>query len=119
MSGLIGRSVDKALIYYPATQRAAGATLLVRVRGDVETARRKLEGDLTAISPGAVDEIHKLQEFVAGNIYPFRVAYWVSSAIGVWLAFDRVGHLRCPLLRCLTTYQGNRHRMAMAPPLAR
>ena len=83
MSGWIGYGVDKALVYFPATQRAAGATLLVRVSGDVETTKRRLEGDLSAISPGAVDEIHKMQEFVAGNIYPFRVAYWVSSAIGV------------------------------------
>ena len=79
----IGNGVDKALVYFPATVRSAGTTLLVRVHGDVETARRKLEADLTAISPSAVDEIHKLQAFVEGNIYPFRVAYWVSSAIGV------------------------------------
>jgi hypothetical protein len=83
MSVWIGNGVDKALVYFPATARAAGTTLLVRVHGDVETARRKLEVDLTAISPSAVDEIHKMQEFVAVNIYPFRVAYWVSSAIGV------------------------------------
>src|SRR6266478_1942930 len=39
----IGNGVDKDLVYFPATQRAAGATLLVRVQGDVETARRRLE----------------------------------------------------------------------------
>src|SRR5205823_3872399 len=83
MSGWIGNGPDKALVYFPATVRSAGTNLLVRVHGDVETARRKLEADLTAISPGAIDEIHKMQEFVAVNIYPFRVAYWVSSAIGV------------------------------------
>jgi hypothetical protein len=83
MSGWIGNGMDKALIYFPATQQTAGTTLLVRVRGDVETGRRKLEADLATISPGAIDEIHKMQEFVAVNIYPFRVAYWVSSAIGV------------------------------------
>jgi predicted permease len=83
MSGWIGMGVDKALVYFPATERAAGTTLLARVRGDVETARRKLDVDLNAIFPGAVDEINKLQAFVAGNIYPFRVAYWVSSAIGM------------------------------------
>src|SRR6185369_17748023 len=73
----------KALVYFPATERAAGTPLLARVRGDVETARRTLDVDLNAIFPGAIDEINKLQAFVAGNIYPFRVAYWVSSAIGM------------------------------------
>jgi hypothetical protein len=83
MSGFIGRGIDKAAVYFPSTLQAPGNTLLVRVHGDVETARRKLETDLTALSPGAVDEIHKMQELVAVNTYPFRVAYWVSSAIGV------------------------------------
>ena len=34
-------------------------------------------------APGAVQQIHKLQEFVAGRLYPFRAAYWVSGAVGV------------------------------------
>jgi hypothetical protein len=82
-SGWIAGTTDKTLIYFPANTHAAGTTLLIRVQGDVETAKRKLDSDLMAAYPGAVDEIYPMRSFVAIGIYPFRVAYWVSSAIGL------------------------------------
>jgi predicted permease len=76
---------DKTLVYFPSTPQAAGNVVFVGVHGDVETARRGLEAGLTAIDPGAVDEIHRFQvrEFVVEEAYSFRVAYWLSAAIGV------------------------------------
>ena len=64
--------------------RAEGNTLFVGVRGDVETARRKLDSDLAVIDPNAVDEIHRFQvrDFVAEEAYSFRVAYWGAAVIG-------------------------------------
>jgi len=51
-----------------------------------ETARRKIETDLAAVDPDAVEEIRKIQiqEWVAENAYyRTRVAYWLSSVIGI------------------------------------
>jgi predicted permease len=76
---------DRSLVYFPTSAPAAGNALFLRAHGDVETARRKLDADLTAIDPGAADEIRKIQikEWVTEEGYSFRLAYWVSSAIGV------------------------------------
>ena len=70
-------------IHLPIDPTASGAGLVVRVTGDAETSRRSLDRSLAVAAPGAVQEIHKLQEFVAGRLYPFRAAYWVSGAVGV------------------------------------
>src|SRR5262249_20252962 len=74
ISRWITNGQEKALVYFPSSPRAEGNTLFVGVRGDVETARRKLDADLAAIDPNAVDEIHRFQvrEFVAEETYSFR-----------------------------------------------
>jgi predicted permease len=69
-------------IHLPIDPTASGTGLVVRVNGEAEAARRSLDRSLAVAAPGAVQEIHKLQEFVAGRLYPFRAAYWVSGAIG-------------------------------------
>jgi predicted permease len=85
ISRWIANGEDKTLVYFPSNPQTAGNELLVRVNGDVETARRTLAADLTAIDPQAVGEIRKIQiqEWVAEDIYSFRVAFWVSSSVGV------------------------------------
>jgi predicted permease len=69
-------------IYLPASPRDAGHVLLVRVKGDAEAARRALDLAMTAVDPGAISEIHKMQEFVVGRVYPFRAASWVTASVG-------------------------------------
>ena len=81
ISGWIGNGLDKSCVYFPANPLASG-NLMVRVHGDAETARRKLDADLSAIDPAAVQQIHKMQEFLAIGTYPFRVAHWISSLVG-------------------------------------
>jgi predicted permease len=73
---------DPALIYFPVTPRAANHSLLIRVNGDVETIRRKLDTELSALAPSGVEEIHPLDQYLAGGIYPFRAASWIGSALG-------------------------------------
>jgi predicted permease len=72
---------DPALIYFPSTLAGHGS-LMVRVRGDVETVRRALVSDLDATFPGAVNQIHPMDQAFELNVYPFRVAAWVGSALG-------------------------------------
>ena len=82
VTGLIDDDAQRSFLYFPTAPSASGRALIVRVNGDAENARRKLDESLSAASPGAVEQIHKMQEFVAGRNYPFRVAYWISAAIG-------------------------------------
>jgi putative ABC transport system permease protein len=73
----------RSALYLPVSADAAGSALIVRVRGEPEAARRSIDGSLAAAAPGAVREIHRMQELVAGRLYPFRVAYWMAGAVGV------------------------------------
>jgi hypothetical protein len=83
----VTRSLDDGtehpVVYFPSTRDAANRYFLVRVRGDAATTKRLLDADLERVAPGAVDRIDRLETFVAGGIYPFRVAYWVSLALGL------------------------------------
>ena len=36
----------------------------------------------TASTPGAVDQLHAMDQVLAAQIYPFRALYWISSALG-------------------------------------
>jgi hypothetical protein len=77
---------DTSLVYFPSNSHAAGAHLFLTTRGDFETARRKIEADLTASDPDAVELIRKMQvqEWVAEDTYyTTRLAYWLSSSIGL------------------------------------
>ncbi len=73
---------DSALLYVPATPSTAGTSLLVRLRAEVEGERRRLDAHLGAIAPGAVEDIHSLDQYLAGGIYPFRAASLIGFAVG-------------------------------------
>lgn len=72
---------DAALLYLPARASATGSVLL-RVRGDVEVEKRRLDVRLAAVAPGAVIELHSLDQYRAYGIYPFRMASMIGIAIG-------------------------------------
>jgi len=72
-----------AAVHFPGETTAPSSGLVVRVTGEPEAARRAIDASLASAVPGAVQEIHKLQEFRAGRFYPFRAAYWVSGIVGV------------------------------------
>jgi predicted permease len=74
---------DRPVLYFPASVDALGCCVLVRVRGDAVAAKRALDADLERAVPGGVDRIDRLETFVVGAVYPYRVAYWVSLALGL------------------------------------
>lgn len=82
VSGYIGDAGDRSCLYFPQPVDMAGGTLLVRVEGNAEAARRKLDAALSESVPGAVDQIHSMDEIHAAQVYPYRALAWVSSAIG-------------------------------------
>ena len=73
---------DPTLIYFPITPAAARNFLLIRAKNDAEVARHRLDTELAAMFPGAVESIHPLDQYFAAGIYPFRAASWIGSAPG-------------------------------------
>jgi predicted permease len=80
-TGVIVFGSARPAIYFPLSMQAPGSVVLVRVRGDEQRVKQALTADLDRAVPGAVDEIHTLNENIAGSLYGFRAAYWVSSSI--------------------------------------
>jgi hypothetical protein len=76
---------DKRLVYLPTSPQNAGNILFVAPYGDVEAARRTLYAGLSVMDPAAVEEMRKFQirESVVEDAYSFRIAYWLSQAIGI------------------------------------
>lgn len=74
--------LDPSVVYLPSTPADSGNSLLVRVRGNEGLALRALDARLaTAVSPGALDQIHRLEVFRAGQIFPFRAAVAICTLI--------------------------------------
>ncbi len=82
VSCCITRGKDLALLYFPVTADAASTSLLIRVDGDAGAASRKLDMQLAVSMPGGVEEIHPLEMYFEGGVYPFRAAAWISVALG-------------------------------------
>jgi predicted permease len=73
---------DPPLIYFPVTRQNL-KRILLRVRGEVETVRRELVTDLDATLPGAIEEIHPLDQWFAKDVYIFAMASWIGEALAV------------------------------------
>jgi predicted permease len=81
-----GHSSDedaRIALYLPTSPQEPGAKLLVRVNGEPEAAMRRLDAVLTVRAPGALEQIFNMQTFADFRLYPFRAAYWVSTAVGL------------------------------------
>lgn len=81
-NGWIGEGIDSTCIYFPTGVNAPSKVLLVRTHADAETARQRLDLALARTAPGAIDQIHPMEEILEMQRYPFRIAYWISSALG-------------------------------------
>ncbi|HEY4363221.1 MAG TPA: ABC transporter permease [Bryobacteraceae bacterium] len=85
INGSVSDGIDPTCLYFPTDGRAAGnASLLVRVRGNVEAARRHLDTMLATATPGAVNQIYPLEDMVATQIYPFLVGVWVTGFLAAF-----------------------------------
>jgi predicted permease len=80
-TGPIVFGATRPAVYFPISEETPGAGLTIRVRGDEQRTKQILNDDLDRALPGAVDEIHTLNEMIAGSLYGFQAAYWISSAI--------------------------------------
>lgn len=72
---------DPALLYLPSTPAKKG-NVLVHVRGEVEAERDRLDTRLGMLAPGAINDIHSLDQYRAVGIYAFRAASMIGAAVG-------------------------------------
>lgn len=83
VSGWIGTGRERPVIFYPTAPEAAGAKIVARVRGDLAQGRLRIDRDLDAVDPGAIVEMHTLEDYLAVQRWPFLIFSLISSAIGV------------------------------------
>jgi predicted permease len=82
ISSFVDGGSDPPVVYFPVTTRSQNS-LLLRVRGDVETVRRRLVDDLDRTLPGALEEDHPMDQWFAKSVYMFSMASWIGSALAV------------------------------------
>ncbi len=81
--GFIGERKDHPAVYEAGAVTGALETLVLRTRSGADEARRELQRTLAGIDPGGSIEMHTLEESLAVQVYPFRAAHWVATALGV------------------------------------
>jgi len=81
--GWIGANPHDPEVYFAQPLAAPGAAVLVRVGGNVDAMRDRIDHALSSADSGAVQETHTLAASLAIGTYPFRAAYWVATAIGL------------------------------------
>jgi predicted lysophospholipase L1 biosynthesis ABC-type transport system permease subunit len=68
-------------VFRPIGHAAAGTALMMRVRGDVERARRELADRFAAVDPN-MSEISTLETIARAETYIFGAAFWLTLALG-------------------------------------
>ena len=77
---------DRSSLYLPAGVEDSRTALYARVQdqfgGDAGKAVRDLSAAAEAADPGAIQDIHSLQDFLDSAIWSYRLTYWISAALG-------------------------------------
>jgi predicted permease len=71
---------DPPLVYFPAT--LGKLSLLIRVNGNVENARLRLDQELSTLAGEDIEDIHTMDQSFALSVYLFRVGSWFGSLLG-------------------------------------
>jgi predicted permease len=71
---------DPPLVYFPAT--LGKLSLLIRVNGNVENARLRLDKELSTLAGEDIRDIHTMDQSFALSVYIFRVGSWLGSLLG-------------------------------------
>jgi len=83
INGWPAQGLDPSCIYFPSNVKSTRVgSLLVRMRGEHGSARRSLEAALNRVAPSIADQIYAMDDVLALETYPFRVAFWISSLLG-------------------------------------
>jgi predicted permease len=73
---------DRSALYLPTGVEDSRNALYVRVHDDAGRAVRDLSAAAEAAYPGAIEDIHSLQDFLDSAIWSYRLTYWISAALG-------------------------------------
>lgn len=71
----------EADLYLPTNATEAKAQLIVRVRGDVDQARRTLLSELTVIDPN-MGQLITMKTLARMEVYFLQIGFWVTIALG-------------------------------------
>jgi predicted permease len=80
--GSIARDATSPAVYYPAPLDSGAMRLLVRTRGDADKVHAAIISRASAGDSSAVEEAHSLAASFDLQVYVFRAAYWVATAVG-------------------------------------
>lgn len=82
VAGFIAEHRDHPTLYEPANVERELATLIVVTRSSSDLAIQSVNRSLASVDPSGSIEVHTLDESVGLQVYPFRAAHWVASALG-------------------------------------
>ena len=71
----------EARVYLPSPVTTPDATMVLRVHGDTDVARRAIVGRLTAIDPN-IGMVMMMRSVMAIGTYPLQVVFWVVVVLG-------------------------------------
>lgn len=81
--GTIIDPLDAPVVYYPTCAESTGTAIVIRVAGQQGLVTRHIDATLAEAAPAAVEDIHTIDDYMYGGIYPFRAAYWIAGVLGV------------------------------------
>jgi predicted permease len=82
VAGFYGERRDHPTVYESGSVDRELATLIVATSSNGPASAGAIRRRLAPIDPGGSVEIHTLEESAAVQLYPFRAAHWVASALG-------------------------------------
>jgi predicted permease len=81
--GTVIDPLDSPVVYYPSSAESADMPVLVRVTGPQGLAARRIDSALAQRVPRSVEDLHTIDDYMYGGMYPFRATYWIAGALGV------------------------------------
>ena len=87
MAGLVFTGRHAPIVYYPMSTEAEGGKILLRVPGDINAAIQLVDQTLERAYPGALQEVVHLDQAVAAQVLPMRVASWIAGMLGTIALF--------------------------------
>jgi len=82
VGGFYGERLDHPTVYEPGSVESDLPTLVIAAGLDGPSNLASIQRRLASIDPSGSVEIRTLDESVAVQLYPFRAAHWVASALG-------------------------------------
>jgi len=82
VAGFYGERRDHPTVYEPGSVESDLASLVIVTHSNGPKSLALIQRRLSPIDPTGSVEIHTLDESVAVQLYPFRAAHWVASALG-------------------------------------